>query len=363
MAENTTTMRQWTTLMDGINNLKLTTVPRPIDLKDDQVLVKISRVALNHRDAKIINGDFKDSYPTPSHPLVPTSDASGIIVQVSDSVADTGKWTKGDRVISLMRPTHLTGPTTAQHAASGIGIPENGVLTEYRVFSAEGLVGVPGYMSLDEACTLPTAATTAWMALNWDREIDRPRRGKAVVVLLLGTGGVSIAGLQQAKALGLTVIITSSSAAKLERARQLGADYTINYKTNPDWATEVLNITSGKGADIIFETGGPATMEHSIRCIAAGGNISAIGVLSGTTSNAESAGQAIALSLIRKNATLKGINVGPKDRIEEMIRTVYVERFEVRPVIDRVFGFEEAREALEYMYGGSHLGKVIMKVD
>ncbi|GAM41627.1 alcohol dehydrogenase [Talaromyces pinophilus] len=354
-------MRQWTTLMDGINSLQLSTVPQPTELKDDEVLVKIDRVALNHRDAKIINGDFKDSYPTPSNPLIPASDASGTIVQVSNSIAAAGKWQKGDRVLSLMRPTHLTGPTTAEHAASGIGIPGPGVLTEYRVFPADGIVAVPDYMSLDEACTLPTAATTAWMALNWDREIGRPRRGKGVVVLLLGTGGVSIAGLQQAKALGLTVIITSSSAAKLQRASQLGADYTINYKTTPDWATEVLRITAGKGADIIFETGGPATMEQSIRCVAAGGNINAIGVLSGTTDQESGAGQAIALSLIRKNATLKGINVGPKDRTEEMIKAVY-EPFEVHPIVDRVFGFDEAREALNYLYGGSHLGKVIIQV-
>lgn len=152
----------------------------------------------------VINGDFKDSYPTPSQPLIPASDASGIIVKVGDSIAAAGKWQKGDRVLSLMRPTHLTGPTTSEHAASGIGIPEPGVLAEYRVFSADGIVAVPDYMSLDEACTLPTAATTAWMALNWDREIGKPRRGNDVIVLLLGTGGVSIAGLQQAKALGLT---------------------------------------------------------------------------------------------------------------------------------------------------------------
>lgn len=163
--------------------------------RSEQILTK-SRI--------VINGDFKDSYPAQSDPLIPASDASGTIVQVSDSVAATGKWQKGDRVLSLMRPTHLTGPTTLEHAAAGIGIPGPGVLTEYRVFPADGIVAVPDYMSLDEACTLPTAATTAWMALNWDREIGNPRRGKDVVVLLLGTGGVSIAGLQQAKALGLT---------------------------------------------------------------------------------------------------------------------------------------------------------------
>jgi NADPH:quinone reductase-like Zn-dependent oxidoreductase len=158
----------------------------------------------------------------------------------------------------------------------------------------------------------------------------------------------------------LLVIITSSSDAKLERARQLGADYTINYKVTPDWATEALRITAGKGADIVFETGGPATMTQSIQCVAAGGNICAIGVLSGTTDDAQQ-GQANGLNLIRKNAAIKGINVGPRDRTEEMIREVYQPQ-QLHAVIDRVFAFDEAREALQYLYSGSHLGKVVIRV-
>ncbi|OKL61838.1 hypothetical protein UA08_02298 [Talaromyces atroroseus] len=355
-------MKEWTTLLDGIKQLQLRTIPEPsgIELKDDEVLVKISRVALNHRDAKIINGDFGGSYKAPSNRIVPASDASGTIVRVGGAAA-AAKWRKNDRVLSLMRPTHLTGPATTEAQAAGIGIPQPGVLTKYRVFQSSGLVAIPDYMSFEDASTLPTAATTAWMALNWDRGIGSPRRGKDTVVLILGTGGVAIAGLQQAKSLGLTVIITSSSDAKLERARQLGADYTINYKTITDWATEALRITAGKGADIIFETGGPATMAQSIQCVAAGGNICAIGVLSGVTDDVQQ-GQANGLNLIRKNAAIKGINVGPRDRMEEMIREVYQPQ-QLHAVIDRVFAFDEAREALQYLYSGSHFGKVIIQVE
>lgn len=135
--------------------------------------------------------------------MVPTSDASGTIVKVGRPAAAT-KWREGDRVLGLVRPTHLTGPTRSEHHALGLGFPQPGVLTEYRVFSASGLVQIPHGLSFEEAATLPIAATTAWMALNWDRPIDRPVRGPQTVVLLQGTGGVSIHALQQATALGLT---------------------------------------------------------------------------------------------------------------------------------------------------------------
>ncbi|OAA62574.1 Alcohol dehydrogenase superfamily, zinc-type [Niveomyces insectorum RCEF 264] len=358
------TMKQWTTLMDGIDKFRLETVPEPAVLKEDEVLVKIRCVSLNYRDAALINGDFKGSYETPRQPIVAASDASGVVVKLGGATA-AARWREGDRVFTMLRPTHRTGPTRAEHHAAGIGIPQPGVLAECRVFPAAGLVAVPDYLTSDEASTLPTAATTAWMALNWDRPIGDPRRGRDVVVLLQGTGGVSIAGLQQAKALGLTTIVTSSSDAKLQRAQALGADYTINYKTTPNWDAEVLTLTNGKGADVVFETGGPATMDRSLRAVAEGGNISAIGILSGglqddgTTKPHQ---QSVSMGLIRRNATLKGINVGPHDRVEEMLRFVYGQA-QIHPVIGRTFAFAEAKEALAYMHRGLHFGKVVINVD
>lgn len=308
------------------------------------------------------------------------SDASGVVVKVGGSAA-AKLWQAGDRVFSLMRPSHLTGPSRAEHMASTIGIPKPGVLTEYRVFPAAGLLAVPEYMTHDEACTLPVAATTAWMALNWDQPIGQPRSGQHTTVLLQGTGGVSIAALQQSTALGLTskycycrrfvllcaelctdtyltAIITSSSDAKLQQAHELGADHVINYRRTPDWATEVLRLTNGRGADIIVKTGGPATMDQSLRAVAEGGTISAIGVLTGVID--DKPGTAIGLSLISRNAAIKGINVGPRDRTEEMLRQYASER--VRPVIDRAFDFTDAKAAFNYMKEGSHFGKIVVKV-
>ncbi|TGJ84011.1 hypothetical protein E0Z10_g4760 [Xylaria hypoxylon] len=352
-------MQQWTTLMDGIDNVKLETVPIPTDLKDDDVLVRISRVSLNNRDIKLIDGDFKNRYGVPDSPMVPCSDASGTIVKIGGASA-ASQWSEGDQVLTLMRSSHLTGPSRPEHNSSTIGIPLPGVLAEYRVFPASGLVRIPEYMNIEEASTLTVAATTAWMALNWDRPIGQPRRDKDVVVLLQGTGGVSIAGLQQAKALSLTTIITSSSDVKLQKAKDLGADYTINYAKVPDWDAEVLRLTKGQGADIILETGGTGTIDRSLNCVACGGTISAIGILTGALENGKSQ-LSTGMRLIQRNATLKGINVGPKDRAEEMI--ALYETAQIRPVVDRVFEFSDALEALKYVRSGSHIGKAVIKVN
>ncbi|CAG9951409.1 unnamed protein product [Clonostachys rosea f. rosea IK726] len=335
-------MKQWVTLMDGIDRLQVQEVPEPIDIKEDEVLVRINAVAINHRDIKIINGDFKGRYATPTDPMVPTSDASGTIVKVGRPAAAT-KWREGDRVLGLVRPTHLTGPTRSEHHALGLGFPQPGVLTEYRVFSASGLVQIPQGLSFEEAATLPIAATTAWMALNWDRPIDRPVRGLRLLYYCKVLG--------QATALGLTTIVTSSSDEKLLKAQELGATHT--------WADEVLNLTQGKGADIIVETGGPETMPQSVRAVAEGGVISAVGVLTGMTE--EKPQLAIGLSLINRNAVLKGINIGPRDRVEEMMRLYQQE--DIHPIINRCFKFDGAKDALTYMKDGFHFGKVVIKVN
>ncbi|KAF4472171.1 alcohol dehydrogenase [Fusarium albosuccineum] len=304
-------MEQWCTLMDGIDGLKVQKAPLPTDLGHDEVLVRISRVSLNHRDIKIVCGDFRGRYDLPSEPMVVCSDASGIVVEVGGN-ATGSSWAKGDRVLTLVRPTHDHGPTRAEHHALGLGFPKPGVLCRYRIFKAASLVRVPDSMSLDEACTLPTAA-----------------------------------------------VITSSSEDKLQRARQLGAQHTINYQTTPSWADEALRLTNGKGVDVIVETGGPATMQQSLKAVAEGGSISAVGVLTGLT---EITGQTpIGLSLINRNATLRGINIGPKDRVEEMLDEYCKKR--IHPVIDRQFGFDQVKEAFDYVRGGKHFGKVVINVD
>ena len=168
-------------------------------------------------------------------------------------------------------------------------------------------------------------------------------------------------GLLLAGASGAHTIITSSSSAKLSRARELGADETINYHTHPAWDEEVLRLTKGKGADIIFENGGAATTQRSFNCVAWGGLINSIGYVGGKIDPPSETGRTnINVSAIQKQFTLKGLLNGPRDRFEEML--AFCARHQIRPVVDRVFGFEEAREALQHMWEGNHFGKVVVKV-
>jgi NADPH:quinone reductase-like Zn-dependent oxidoreductase len=290
-----------------------------------------------------------------SQTLVPCSDMCGTILTPNNTV-----WKEGERVISLSNQTHLNGQIKESDMVSELGLPLPGVLTQYRTFPAIGLIAAPEYLSDEEASCLPTAAVTAWMAVNGFRPLGQPARDTGETVLLQGTGGVSIAGLQIAHAAGLKTIITSSSDAKLVRAkRDLGADVGVNYKSTPGWEKAVLDATQGRGADIIFENGGALTLRKSFDCVAFGGLINCIGYLSGKEDEPGDRMNTNVLAL-RRNVTLKGLLNGPKDRFEEMLK--FYEEKKVRPVVDKVFGFEEAREGLEYLFSGGHFGKVVVRV-
>jgi len=349
-----TTHKQWTTSQDGLDNLNLTSAPLPSP-GPNEVLVKISAVAINYRDTEVIMGLYNHHRTTggPTPTLVPCSDMCGTILS-----SNSPTWSVGDRVLSIFNQTHLTGQVKAENMKSGLGLPLPGVLAEYRVFPDYGLVKAPGYLSAEEASTLPIAGMTAWMAINGMRPLGQPG-GKGEKVLIQGTGGVAINGLQIAKASGAEVIITSSSDVKLEQAKKLGADQTINYKTTPNWDEEVMKMTSGEGVDIIFENGGAATLRKSFECIAFGGLIDCIGYLSGKEDAVEDRTNTNVLAL-KRNVTLKGLLNGPRDRFEEMLK--FYEEKEIKPVVDRVFGFEESKEALKYLFSGGHLGKVVIKV-
>jgi NADPH:quinone reductase-like Zn-dependent oxidoreductase len=267
----------------------------------------------------------------------------------------------GDRVISTFAPTHLSGQIQASDLAKGLGGPEPGVLTQYRVFPTYGVVRIPEYLSDEEASCLPIAAMTAWMSLNCMRPKGEVigTNGDKEVILCQGTGGVSIAGLQIASAAGADVIVTSSSDAKLERAGKIGATETINYKTTPDWDAEVLKRTNGKGADIIFELGGAQTLRKSFECVSFGGLIACIGYLSGKQDEEGDRTNTNLLAL-KRNVTLKGILNGPRDELKRMLH-FYAEK-EIRPVVDRVFKFDEGKDAIKYLFSGGHFGKVVIKV-
>lgn len=267
----------------------------------------------------------------------------------------------GDRVISTFAPTHLTGQIQASDIANGLGGPMPGVLTQYRVFPTYGVVKIPEHLSDEEASCLPIAAMTAWMSLNCMRPKGEiiGSTGAKEVVLCQGTGGVSIAGLQIAAAAGQTAIVTSSSDEKLKHATSLGANDTINYKSMPEWDNIVLEKTNGEGADIIFELGGAQTLRKSFECVRFGGLIACIGYLSGKQ-DPEGDRTNTNLLALKRNVTLKGIVNGPRDKLEEMLE--FYEAKQIRPVVDKVFKFEEGRDVIKYLFAGSHFGKVVIRV-
>lgn len=308
--------------------------------------------------------EYTRTSPNPP-PILLCSDACGVVVLTGLYTDSTSPFKDpnfrlkaGDRVISTNVTTHLTGQMKASDINSCAGGPAQGVLAHYRVFPTYAVVKVPDYLTDEEASCLPVAAMTAWSGLNCMRPKGETI-GPGETVLCQGTGGVSIAGLQQAAAAGARVIVTSSSDAKLARAVELGATDTINYKTRPDWEAAVLEMTSGEGADVIFEMGGPQTLSQSFKCVKFGGLISCIGYLSGKEDTSGDGAHTNWAAILR-NVTLKGIFNGPRDELEYLVR--FYDDKKIRPIVDRVFTFEQGRDAIEHLLGASHFGKVVIRV-
>ncbi|EAW11730.1 zinc-dependent alcohol dehydrogenase family protein [Aspergillus clavatus NRRL 1] len=349
-------IKQWKSNLQGFDSLHQAEAPMPTPGKGE-VLVEIHAVSLNYRDTEVVQGEYNHHKATDGIEtvVVPCSDMSGVVTQVGDGVTT---WKVGDRVLSTFLPDHQTGQVTEKELGGSLGLPVDGVLATHRVFPERALVRAPAHMMHEEGSTLPIASVTAWMSINGMRPMGQ-NGGQGEYVLLLGTGGVSIAGLQIAKASGAKVIITSSSDEKLEQARKLGADYTINYRTQPDWDKEVMRVTNNHGADIILETGGSDTLSKTFDCAAFGGLIDCIGYTSGKQHNPNDRLNMNVLTL-RKDLTIKGIINGPKDRFEEMVQ--FYEKHQIHPVVNRVFPFEEARAAFQFLASGAHFGKVVVKV-
>jgi len=217
------------------------------------------------------------------------------------------------------------------------------------VLEEEGVVKIPGDLSIEEGATLPCAAVTAWDAM-----LNHAKLVAGQTVLLQGTGGVSVFGLQFADAMGITVLITSSSDAKLERAKALGAACGINYKTNPDWDKAAIAFNGGRGVDHVLEVGGANTLTLSFNAIRVGGKVSIIGGLSG---GARELNPGLIFS---KRANVQGISVGSTQTFETMNAAIAANK--IKPVVDRVFGFNETRAAYEHMAAGAHFGKIVIRV-
>ncbi|KAH0583163.1 hypothetical protein H2248_011045 [Termitomyces sp. 'cryptogamus'] len=315
--------------------------------KANEVLVKVHAVSLNYRDLLVATGRYLASGPTN---LVPCSDMAGEVMSVGEDVKD---WKVGDRVCANFAIGHLHGDPTAATIATGLGGQVHGVLTEYRTFPANSLVSIPRSLSYEEASTLPCAALTAYNALHG------PVPMKAGdYVLVLGTGGVSIFGLQLAVAAGAVVIATSSSDEKLKIASKLGAKHVINYKTQPNWEQEVMKITNGAGVDHVIEVGGQGTLPKSIQSTRPGGQIHIIGFVSQDTTDAGS----LVVGCIKGAITLRGIQIGSRAQFVDMNRLIAAHPIVTRPYIDRVFPFEKAKEAYSYLESQAHIGKVVIKV-
>ena len=326
----------------GPEGLELVDRPLP-EAGDRDVVVRIGAASLNYRDLVVIRGKYDRN---PREGRVPLSDGAGEVISVGSAVT---RVKVGDRVAGCFFQGWPSGRFEAAMHRTALGGPTDGVLAEQVKFLEESVVHLPEGYSFEEGATLPCAAVTAWQSL-----IVRGQLVPGESVLLLGTGGVSIFGLQIAKATGARVIITSSSDEKLERARKLGADAVINYKTTPDWGKAAANLAGSEGVDHVVEVGGAGTFLQSVRACRSGGKIGLIGILSGREAASE------IFPIVAKAATVFGIYVGSREMFEGLNRAL--EQAKIRPVIDKVFPFESAREAYEYMGNGYHFGKVVIRV-
>ena len=304
-----------------------------------QVRVRVRAAALNFRDLMIVNG----FYPVSSQaPFVPGSDAAGEVVEVGSGAT---RFKVGDRVATSFFPNWVEGSMTGARITGALGAGDAGTFSEEIVLSEQALVKCPAHLDFAEAATLTCAGTTAWHALF---EAGRIKPGSTV--LLLGTGGVSIWALQLAKAAGARVIITSSSDAKLDKARALGADAVINYAQVPEWAPEVRKLTDGEGVDLVLEVGGEKTVAQSLASVRMQGTVVIIGGVSGF------GGAINPRSLIVGATRVQGVYVGSRQMHEELAR--FVASAKIKPVVDKVFAFDAAPEAYRHFEAGRHFGKV-----
>ena len=309
-----------------------------------EVLVRMHAVSLNYRDLLVSTGRYGPNLPKP---LTLCSDGAGEVVSIGTGVT---AFQPGDRVAGAFFQAWQGGQYSKSYLASALGGSIDGCLTTLRLFPEHGLLPLPEHLSFAEGATLPCAAVTAWHSL-----VPTANLQPGQTVLLLGTGGVSVFGLQFAKMLGAKAIITSSSDEKLERARSLGADGTVNYKTNPAWEAEVLRLTGGQGVDVVLESGGAGTLQKSIKSTRSGGQISLFGVLTGVTESLNVG------ALLQGNLRLQGIYVGSVDMFRQMNAAITAHT--LHPVIDRTFAFTEARAALHFMQSAQHFGKLVITID
>lgn len=337
-------MKAWQITEHGSTaNLHLAEIAQP-EPAANEVLVRIRAVSLNYRDLTTLEAQRPGNLPPP---LVPCSDGAGEVIGVRAGVT---RFRIGDRVAGIFFRDWLGGRFELRHHKSALGGSVHGMLREFVALPEHALVAVPAHLSFEEGAALPCAAVTAWQAL-----FTRGGLSAGETVLALGTGGVSVFALQLAAAAGARVIVTSSSDEKLDRARSLGAWATVNYKTTPDWDAEVWRLTEKRGVDHVVEVGGPGTLGKSMNSVGTGGQIALIGVLTGF-----GAPEASLFPIVARNVRLDGIYVGSRADFEAL--NAFLSEHQIRPIIDRVFPFSEAREAYAHMRSAAHFGKIVISV-
>jgi NADPH:quinone reductase-like Zn-dependent oxidoreductase len=308
-----------------------------------EVLIRVHAVSLNRRDVFVMKGQYPMA---PRDSLVPLSDGAGEVVALGAGVS---RFRVGDRVAAIFFQSWLSGRPSPDVASSALGGDLDGMLTQYVTLSEQGVVALPKHLSFEEGATLPCAAIAAWNGL-----VTRGRMQSGDFVLLEGTGGVSIFGLQFAVAAGAKPIITSSTDEKLGRAKALGAFGTINYKTTPEWEKPVLSLTGGTGVQEVLEVGGKDTLPHALASLAPGGHIALIGGLGGF------GGEIAPGSLMGRNATVSGIYVGSRENFEAM--NAFITKHHLKPVVGQVFDFSDAAAAYELMESDKFLGKIVIRL-
>lgn len=305
-----------------------------------EIRVRVHGSSLNYHDYLVSTG----AIPT-ADGRIPMADGAGVVEAVGEGVTELAP---GDSVVSLFFPQWQTGPANVSDFAGTPGDGIDGYAREVVVRPATWFTRAPRNYSFTEAATITTAGLTAWRALVVDGGLKA-----GDTVLALGTGGVSIFALQIAKIMGATVIITSSSDEKLERARKLGADHTINYKTTPEWGKQVLDVTGGRGVDHVIEVGGPGTLPQSLTALARCGHIALIGVLTGFAGNVPTA------LLMAKHARIEGLIVGSRSQQQDFVRAI--DATGLKPVIDRTFSLDQIAEAFQLESSGAHFGKICLE--
>ncbi|WP_249146874.1 NAD(P)-dependent alcohol dehydrogenase [Bradyrhizobium sp. AUGA SZCCT0042] len=324
--------------------MKLVNRPMPT-WKANEVLVRIRAATLNYRDLLTVKGGYGSRQ---KFPLVPASDCAGVVEAIGANVT---KFRPGDRVIANFFESWLEGDPTSEKLSRALGGSVDGVLAEHRAFDEDCLVGAPKHLSDEEAASLPCAGLTAWCAV-----VKFGQVGPADTVLTQGTGGVSLFALQFAKLFGAQVIATSSADAKLAKLEEMGAARTINYRKVPEWGKLAREMTGSRGVDLVVEVGGVGTLNESMRATRIGGSVALIGVLAG------GAAESLRLPLIvMQQQRIQGVTVGSVDDLKRMVAAV--SNSKVRPVVDSIFSFGDARSAFEYMASGKHVGKVAISFD